>query len=235
MPAPIQDIHLQPRSVRQLNEKNAIARNRVQRLEIRLAGVSVKAVENKPDRRVVGAPDDFPGIAIIVDVTPPGERLEANAQAALRCPFAKLVKICRTAVYAAKGVRRNVAADQQRITAELLHEVEFALGAIECALTLRLRHAFKVAERLKGDCTQSPVGHFSGDVSRRAVIRKQVAFKNFDTAKAGCRNRRQLFAQAAAEANGGNRRSHCFCPPLLPQLGALNAASRASYPVANAR
>src|SRR5262245_32152583 len=100
MPAPIQDVHLQPRSVRQLNEKNAITRNRMQCLEIRFAGVSVKTVENKPDRRVVRAPHDLPGIAVIVDVTSPCKRLEANAQAALRCPFTELVKIRRAAIYA---------------------------------------------------------------------------------------------------------------------------------------
>src|SRR4029453_5506946 len=115
MPAPIQDVHLQPRSVRQLNEKNAIARDRLQRLKVRLAGVSMKAVGKKPAGGGGGASHDFPGIAIIVDVTSPGERLEANAQAALRCSFAKLVKIRRAAVYAAHGVRRHVAADQQRI------------------------------------------------------------------------------------------------------------------------
>src|SRR4029434_1552697 len=116
-------------------------------------GVSVKTVENKPYRRMVGASHDFPGIAVIVDVASPCKRLEANAQATLRSPFTELVKIRRAARYADTRVPRNIAANQQRIAPELLHEVEFAFGAIECALTLRLRHAFKIAEWLKGDCT----------------------------------------------------------------------------------
>ena len=42
----------------------------------------VEAVENDPDRLVIGAAHDLPGVAIVVDVTPPGQRLEADAQAA---------------------------------------------------------------------------------------------------------------------------------------------------------
>jgi hypothetical protein len=39
---------------------------------------------------------------------------------------------------AAERKRRDVAADQQKVGAELLHQVEFALGAGEVPRTLRL-------------------------------------------------------------------------------------------------
>ena len=91
----------------------------------------MEGVEHEPDRRMVGAAHDLPGVAVVVDVPAPGERLEADAQAALRGPLAELAEIGGGAVDAAERIGRDVAAHEQEIAAELLHDVELALGAGE--------------------------------------------------------------------------------------------------------
>ena len=73
----------------------------MQWLEIGFAGVSMKTIEDKPDRRVIRAPHHLPGITVIVDMPPPGERLKPDTQPALCRSLAQLVEIGRAAVYAA--------------------------------------------------------------------------------------------------------------------------------------
>jgi len=57
----------------------------------------VEAVEHEADGWMIGAANDFPGVTVVVDMTPPGQRLEANFQAALGRAFAKLAEIGRRA------------------------------------------------------------------------------------------------------------------------------------------
>ena len=89
----------------------------------------VKTVENDADRRMVGAPHDLPGVAVVVDMPAPGQRLESDAQAAARGQLAEFAKIVGGAVDAAERNWRYVAADQQQIGPKLLHQVELALGS----------------------------------------------------------------------------------------------------------
>ena len=78
-----------------------------------------KRVEDQADVRVVGAAHDLPGVAMVVDVPAPGERLVADAQAARRRPLAELAEVVGGAVDAAERDRRDVGADQHQVGAEL--------------------------------------------------------------------------------------------------------------------
>ena len=89
-------------------------------VEVGPARQDVEGVEDQPDRRVVGAAHDLPGVAVVVDVAAPGQRLEADAQAALCRALAELAEVGGGAVDAAERIGRDVAADQQEIAAELL-------------------------------------------------------------------------------------------------------------------
>ena len=109
----------------------------------------MEAVERQPDRRMVGAAHHLPGVAVVADVPAPGQRLEADADAALLRALAELVEVGGGAVDAAERIRRDVAADHQQVAAEFAHQVELALGAGEGAAALRLRHALEIAERLE--------------------------------------------------------------------------------------
>ena len=92
-----------------------------------------KEFEDQPDARMVGAPHDFPGIAVVADVAAPCQRLVADAQATLRRALAKIAKIGGDTVDATHSERRGIGADQHQVSAELLHQIEFPLGAVEGA------------------------------------------------------------------------------------------------------
>ena len=144
---------------------------------------------------MVGAAHDFPGVAMIVDVPAPGERLVADAQTALGRPLAKFAEILGGAVDAAERHRRDVGADQHQIGAELLHDVELALGAIEGAAALRLGQAFEIAKRLEQGDREPGVAHHPADLARRSVEGEEVVFENLDAVEAGRGDGRQLFRE----------------------------------------
>ena len=131
--APIEQVHVDQRRVRQLDDEDLFLGDRADRVDIDLAGQRMEAVEDKADIGVIGAPDDFPGVAMVIDVPAPGERLIADTQAALGSPFAEFMEIRGGTIEPAKGNRRHVGADEHQIGAELLHHVELALGAVEGA------------------------------------------------------------------------------------------------------
>ena len=144
---------------------------------------------------MVGAADDLPGVAMVVDVAAPGERLVADAQAAFRRPLAELAEIGGRAVDAAERQRRDVGADEHQIGAELAHQVELALGAVEGARALRLRQALEIAERLEQRDLEAVVADHPADLGRRAVEGQEVVLEDLDAVEAGRRDRRELLAQ----------------------------------------
>src|SRR5229473_1154241 len=149
MPAPGQDVEFELRRVRKLHQKDLVGRDRSDGAGRKCRRQRMEGVENDPDRGMVGAAHDLPGIAVVVDMPSPGERLKADAQAAPARPLAELVEIRGRPIDSAKRGRRDIAADQEKIGPKLLHQVEFALGARECARALRLGHALEIAKRLE--------------------------------------------------------------------------------------
>ena len=208
MPAPGQDVHVEPGRVGDLNQENLVAGDRAHGLQVGLARKGVEGVEHQPDRLVVGAAHDFPGIAVIVDMAAPGKRLEADAHAALGGALAEFMEIGRGPVDAAERERRDIAAHQQHVGAELGHDVEFALGAVEGAFALRVRHALEIAERLQCDKLQAEVADALADIGRRAVEGQKIVLENLDALKARGRDRLQLLGEAATDRNGCDRGQH---------------------------
>src|SRR5689334_13540144 len=100
---------------------------------------------------MIGAADRFPGVPIVVDVPAPSQCLKSYAHAALGRQFAELTQVRCRAINAAQAFRRYVGADHQEVAAQLLHQVELALGTLKDATAAVVRHAFEVAEGLKGD------------------------------------------------------------------------------------
>ena len=60
MAAPLQHVHVEVGRVRDLNQENAVARDRADRVQVGLAREDVEGVEHEPDRRVVRTPHDLP-------------------------------------------------------------------------------------------------------------------------------------------------------------------------------
>src|SRR5258708_23232224 len=97
----------------------------------------------------MGPQHDFPGVAIVVDVASPGQRLEADTQAAPGGKLAELTKIRRGAIDAAERAGGNIAAHEQQIGSQFLHQVQLAFGPRKIAGALRLGHALEIAKPLE--------------------------------------------------------------------------------------
>src|SRR5262249_38713067 len=199
---PRDDVHLQPRRVRELHERDLVGRDRPDRSEWRLAREDVEAVEGQSNRWMVGPAYHLPGVAVVVDVAAPGQRLEAEPDAALGSAFAEFVEIGGGAVDATLRVGCNVAANHHQVAAELAHQIEFAFGPRECARPLRLRHAFEIAEWLERDDLEAERADQPRDVARRAVEGEKIALEQFHADEASRGGRLKLFGQSTAQRNG---------------------------------
>ena len=215
VPAPILDIHVEPGRVGELHQEDALAGDVAQRLEVALLRVAIETIEHQADGGMIGASHHLPGVVVAADVAAPGQRLEADAQAALGRALAELAKIFRRAVDAAGRFRRHVAANEQQVAADLLHHVELALGTLERAGALLIRHALEIAERLEGSHLEAEIGQFLGHLGRRAVEGKQIAFEKLHAAEPGGGDRLQFFAQVSAQTDRGDRRFHGSSPWFL--------------------
>ena len=208
VPAPRQIVHLQQRRVGQLHQEDAVAGNGADGAEIGAARQDMEGIEHQSDGGMVGAPHRLPGVAVVVDVAAPGQRLEGDAQAAAGGPLAQLAQVGSGAVDAAQRFGRHVAADHQEIGAELLHDVELALGAIHRALATSGRHALEVAERLKGDDVEPQLRAGAAHVCRRAVEGYKVVLEDLDRVELGVGDGFELFAERAAQGDCRNRGLH---------------------------
>src|SRR5215207_7564672 len=201
----------------------------------------MKTVENDADRCVIGAPHDLPGVAVVVDVTSPGEPLIADAQAPRAGPFAQLAKIGRRTIDAAERSWRDVAADQHQIGLQFLHQVELALGADEVSRPLWLRHALEITEWLERADRKPEIPAHLADVARAAAERQQIVLENLDGVEAGRGDRAQLFVERAAERNRGDRALvHAACSMIRPgdtrapvRAASRTASTTASVPMAS--
>ncbi len=113
MAAPRQIVHVEKRGVRDLDEKDAVVRDRADGVQVGAARENMKTVEHEPDRWMIGAAHDLPGIAVVVDVAAPGQRLESYSQAALGGALAELAEILGSAVDPAERVGGYIAAHHQ--------------------------------------------------------------------------------------------------------------------------
>src|SRR5262245_42724469 len=115
MAAPGKIVQVELGRVGDLNQENAVVRYGTHRIEIGAARQHVKAVKHQSDRRMIGAADDLPGVAIVADMPSPGERLEANTNAPFCRSLAEVAEVGRGAVNAAEAIGRHIAADHQQI------------------------------------------------------------------------------------------------------------------------
>ncbi len=148
MPAPLEDVHRQERSVRQLEEEDLLAGNLANSGGIVTAREDVKAVQTGTERRMVDALDDLPRMAVRVDVGTPRERLVGNLLAVLGRQFGESSELlCQLTVVVTCG-RQGRGAHQECLAPQLIHELEFALHSNKIPSKLGLVHRVEVAERL---------------------------------------------------------------------------------------
>ena len=114
-----------------MDKENLVAGNSTDRIRIDLATERVKTVKDQSDMTVIGASDHFPGVTMIIDMTAPGQRLEANPYAAGLRPFTKLRKIIRGPIDAPERMRRQVRADKNQIGVHAVHQVKFSFCPVK--------------------------------------------------------------------------------------------------------
>lgn len=180
MTAPVKEIHVNQRRIGELHDKDLVAGNGADRIRINLAGQGVETVENNADIGVIGATNYLPGVAMIVDVATPGQRLVANPDTVSGSTFAQFVKVGSSPVNSAKRNWRYVRADQHKVGAEFAHDVEFPLRSLKRAGAMRLRHPLEVAKWLEKRDVQSEITRHPLHIAWRCVIGQEIIFENLD-------------------------------------------------------
>ena len=208
MTTPRHHVHIEPWRIGQLHQGDSVRWNGTNGTEIDLAGQDVEGVEGEPDRRVIGAPHHFPRVTVVADVPPPGERLESDTNPSGPSPLAELMEVGRGAIDPAQRVGRHVAADHQKVAAQLFHQVELALGPGKRAAALRFGHPLEITKRLERNDGKSERCRDAADILWRAVERQQIAFEDFDTCEARRCNGLELLGQSAAERYRCDRGLH---------------------------
>ena len=179
-----------------------------------LRAQDMEGVEHEADRRMIRAPHDLPGIAVVVDVAAPGQRLEADAQPTFDRPLAERAEVGGGAVDAAERFRRHIAAHHQQIAADFLHQIKLALGTIEGARPLRLRHALEIAEWLERNRLQAKIGTFLWPRRQACRCTRADRFRIFR--RRGIRPPQLLPASRSSLRSGRPWQwtSSWFCPPV---------------------
>ena len=146
---PVQQVHVDGRRVRHLHEKDLVGRDRANAVGVDPARQRVKAVEDQPDVRMVGAAHDLPCVAVVVDEAAPAQRLVPDADAVLAGKLAQVMEVGGHAVDAAHRRRVQRGTEQHQIGAQLVHQLELARSAGKGARTVGLGQALEVAEGLE--------------------------------------------------------------------------------------
>ena len=205
MPAPIQQVHLDQRRIRQLHDEDLVARDRADRVGVDLAGQGVETVEDQADAGVIGATHNLPGVAVIVDVPAPGESLVPDTDVKACGDIPEFAEIGGRPVDAAECSRRHVRAHQHQVGAQLVHQRELATGAFEAPGPQRLRQPLEIPKRLEQRDRQPEILDHSADLAGAGTKSEKVVLEDFDAVEARRGNGFQLLGEVAADRHRCNR------------------------------
>ena len=230
MSRPLQDAHVQQMRIRELHEKDLLAREPRDAGGVVAQRERVKAVKYQAEVRMVRPVDDRPRLAITVDDPAPGKRLVADAQAAFRSPLGKLVKLRGRTFLVGDDVDRRVRTYEHQFRTDCLHYIELPLGPVETAPEGGVRRPFEIPERLVEFAGQSEVGGHGTSGGRRAVEMNEVILEELVPVEARRRDGFELLAQGPAHRNGGYRLAHRPSAPSTGFQDARNSITVAVWP-----
>ncbi|MDH6593918.1 hypothetical protein M2165_003807 [Variovorax sp. TBS-050B] len=168
----------------------------------------MEAVEDQPERGMIGLAHDLPGLAVTRSEATPGQRLEAHAQPPARGALGEFVQLRGRQRRVVDGERRGVRAAQHQRRAHRRHQIELALGAIQAAAELRLGHRLEVAERLVEVDRKAQVRGNAAQLGGRTPEIDEVALEQLDALETRGRDGLELLAKRAAEGDGGDGAVH---------------------------
>ena len=207
-----QEVHLDAGGVGGLHQHDSLARDGGDRLDRAFARERVEGVEDQADMGMVGAPHRLPGLAVVVDVPAPAQGLEADGDPVGLRQLAQLVQIGGDPAHVVDGVGRDAAADQQQAGAQAAHQLELASRPVERAAAQWLWQPLEVAERLQRHDLQAERGSERAHVLRAAVEVGEVVLEDLDAVVARLGGGRELVAERARHADGGDGLLHLASP-----------------------
>lgn len=110
----------------------------------------MEAVQDEAESRMIGTLDDGPGIAMIVDVCAPSERLIADAQTTYRRPLGKFPQIVDNPLVFPRRLGDRGRTDHQKVGPQFGQKVEFSFGPVERPFPLFTRQSLEIPKWLKG-------------------------------------------------------------------------------------
>ncbi|MNM69446.1 hypothetical protein D3C81_810420 [compost metagenome] len=212
MPAPLQHVHGQDRRIGHLHKEDLVAGNVTDRPRVALERQGVEAVEDHPQRRMVSLAHEVPDLLVGVDVTPPGQGFVADAHTALAGMFGEQAQVVHQQLLVTQGIGLDIAAHQHQVSAQLLHQVELALGAVDVFLQALAAAAFEVTKRLEQSDGDPQVGAHLAYFTRASGVVQQVVLEDLDAVETGGGDGFELFRQGAAQGHGGYRTLHGGVP-----------------------
>ena len=153
---------------------------------------------------MIRPPHDFPGIAVIVDETSPGQRLVSHTQTPSARPLAQLRQIGRRPADATQCLGMDRRTDQDKVGTKVLHQVELAFRPVESLVAQASRQSFEIAEWLEQHDLKPMVAYHPADLSGVRSIRNEVLFEDLDPVEPGSGDGFQLVAKAPRYRNGGD-------------------------------
>ena len=172
----------------------------------------MKTVQQHPKAWVIDFAHQLPDLLPGVDVPPPGQGFITNAQATAAGVFGQQAEVITQDRMLTRRVRRGIAAHQHQISAQFLHQVELALGALQVARQAIAAASFKVTKRLEQRDGNAQVGTHLPHLTGAAVVIQQVVLEDFHPIKPGRSNGFELFRQGAAQGNSGDGTLHGVTP-----------------------
>jgi len=107
MARPVEKVHFDQGRVGKLDEENLVSGNSSDAFGVDAACQRMEAVQNQTDSVMIRPSDDLPCITVIVDMAPPGKRLEADPNTEFPGDVAQFGKIRRASVNAAQTLRMH--------------------------------------------------------------------------------------------------------------------------------
>ena len=206
--SPLQRVHRQERRVGQLHEEYLVSRDVCDAGGVIPQRQRMHAVDDQAEMWVIGTPHDRPGLRVEVHAAAPGQRFEADAQAAPAGAFGEFVQLRSRTLLVRHRDRGGVGADEHQVRAQRLHQVEFSLCPIEVAPMHGVGGAFEIPEWLKQFAGKAQIGGHATDRCWRLHAIGQVVLEEFEAVEARGGNGLELFRKRAAHRHGGDRLAH---------------------------
>ena len=168
---------------------------------------NMKPVEHNAEIVAIGSAHDVPGGGPVLHPAAPGERLVADAHAALVGDVGELGEIRGRALGSSIASGETFEQRQSRRAPSSCIRSSFRAARSKLRRADRLGHRLEVAQRLQRDDLKPEIGGHRTRVARLAAEEGQIVLEDFDGAKAGPGRGGEFRLQRAAHADRGDRPS----------------------------